>query len=45
VVLPGFEPPPLPIHLVHPGGRLVSAKVRAFIELVTETCDWDFEAA
>lgn len=45
VVLPGFEPPALPIHLVYPSGRLLSAKVKAFIELVVETCDWEFKAA
>ncbi len=44
VVLPGFEPPALPIHLVYPTGRLLSAKVKAFAELVAETCDWEFEA-
>lgn len=42
VVLPDFEPPPLPIHLVYPSARLLSAKVRAFVELVVETCDWRF---
>jgi DNA-binding transcriptional LysR family regulator len=41
-VLRSFEPPPLPIHLVYPTARLLSAKVRAFIELVTETSDWNF---
>jgi DNA-binding transcriptional LysR family regulator len=45
IVLPGFEPPALPIHLVYPTGRLLSAKVKAFSELVTETCDWEFEPA
>lgn len=25
--------------------RLLSAKVKAFAELVSETCDWEFEAA
>lgn len=44
VVLAGFEPPALPIHLVYPTGRLLSAKVKAFAELVAETCDWEFEA-
>lgn len=44
VILPGFEPPALPIHLVYPTGRLLSAKVKAFSELVGETCDWEFEA-
>lgn len=42
VVLPRFEPPPLPIHLVYPTARLLSAKVRAFIALAAETCDWRF---
>jgi len=41
-VLDGFEPPPLPIHFVYPSSRLLSAKVRAFIELATATCDWKF---
>ncbi|MBZ5710127.1 LysR family transcriptional regulator [Nannocystis pusilla] len=44
VVLAEFEPPPQPIHLVYPGARLVPAKVRAFIDLVLETCDWNFVA-
>jgi len=42
IVLADFEPPPLPIHLVYPTTRLLSAKVRAFVELVTTTCDWRF---
>ena len=42
VVLADLEPPPLPIHLVYPTTRLLSAKVRAFIDLVTTTCDWQF---
>jgi len=42
VVLARFEPPPLPIHIVYPSTKLLSAKVRAFIELVTTTCDWRF---
>lgn len=41
-VLQRFEPPPRPIHIVYPTTRLLSAKVRAFIELVTATCDWKF---
>jgi DNA-binding transcriptional LysR family regulator len=43
IVLQAFEPPPLPIHIVYPTSRLLSAKVRAFIDLVTETADWHFE--
>ena len=42
VVLTEFEPPPLPIHIVYPTSRLLSAKVRAFVELVAKTCDWRF---
>jgi DNA-binding transcriptional LysR family regulator len=42
VVLQKFELPPLPIHIVYPTSRLLSAKVRAFIDLVTETADWHF---
>ncbi len=42
VVLQEFEQPPLPIHIVYPTSRLLSAKVRAFIDLVTETADWHF---
>jgi len=42
IVLAGFEFPALPIHIVYPTSRLLSAKVRAFIDLVTETSDWRF---
>ncbi len=42
VVLADFELPALPIHIVYPTSRLLSAKVRAFIDLVTETSDWRF---
>jgi DNA-binding transcriptional LysR family regulator len=42
IVLAKFEQPPLPIHLVYPTSRLLSAKVRAFIDLVTEVSDWHF---
>ncbi|WP_299613582.1 LysR family transcriptional regulator [uncultured Tateyamaria sp.] len=35
-VLKGFEPAPLPIHLVHAEGRRAPAKVRAFIDLARE---------
>jgi DNA-binding transcriptional LysR family regulator len=43
IVLEKFELPPLPIHIVYPTSRLLSAKVRTFIDLVTETCDWRFD--
>jgi DNA-binding transcriptional LysR family regulator len=42
IVLSDFEPRPLPIQIVFPSKRLLSAHVRAFIELVQETCDWKF---
>ncbi|MDR3488139.1 MAG: LysR family transcriptional regulator [Bradyrhizobium sp.] len=42
IVLAKFEPPPLPIHIVYPTSRLLSSKVRTFIDLVTETSDWHF---
>jgi DNA-binding transcriptional LysR family regulator len=36
-VLPDFEPPPIPIHIVHPTGRYLPSKVRLFVDhLVTE---------
>jgi DNA-binding transcriptional LysR family regulator len=41
-VLVEFEPPPLPIHIVYPTSRLLSAKVRAFVDIVTEISDWHF---
>jgi DNA-binding transcriptional LysR family regulator len=42
IVLQKFEQPPLPIHIVYPTSRLLSAKVRAFIDLVVESSDWRF---
>ena len=42
VVLAKFQRPPLPIHIVYPTSRLLSAKVRAFVDLVVETSDWHF---
>ena len=42
IVLPQFEQPALPIHIVYPTSRLLSAKVRTFIDLVIETSDWNF---
>ena len=44
VVLAQFEQPPLPIHIVYPTSRLLSAKVRTFIDLVTDISDWHFSA-
>jgi DNA-binding transcriptional LysR family regulator len=42
IVLAKFEPPALPIHIVYPTSRLLSAKVRTFIDLVTDISDWHF---
>ncbi|MDX2050970.1 MAG: LysR family transcriptional regulator [Polyangiaceae bacterium] len=42
VILPEYELPPLPIHIVYSSTRMLSAKVRAFVELVTSSCDWKF---
>jgi DNA-binding transcriptional LysR family regulator len=42
VVLERFELPALPVQIVYPTSRLLSAKVRAFIDLVVETADWKF---
>jgi DNA-binding transcriptional LysR family regulator len=42
VVLAKFEALPLPIHIVFPTSRLLSAKVRTFVDLVTEISDWHF---
>lgn len=42
VLLPDHEPRPLPIHLVVPGGRFVSANARAFIDLTVATRRWDY---
>jgi DNA-binding transcriptional LysR family regulator len=42
VVLEKFEPLALPIHVVYPTSRLLSAKVRTFIDLVIELSDWHF---
>jgi DNA-binding transcriptional LysR family regulator len=42
IVLAKFERRAFPIHIVYPTSRLLSAKVRAFIDLVVETVDWHF---
>ncbi len=42
IVLAQFEQSPLPIQILYPTSRLLSAKVRTFIDLVVETTDWRF---
>lgn len=36
IVLSEYEPTPLPIHILHREGRFASAKVRTFVDLMTE---------
>ncbi|HEY4205039.1 MAG TPA: LysR family transcriptional regulator [Xanthobacteraceae bacterium] len=43
-VLTSFEIPPLPIHVVYPTSRLLSAKVRTFVDLAREESNWHFSA-
>jgi DNA-binding transcriptional LysR family regulator len=45
IVLAKFEQPALPIHVVYPTSRLLSAKVRTFIDLVADISDWHFGGA
>ena len=42
IALQKFELPAVPIHIVYPTSRLLSAKVRSFIDLVMEIADWHF---
>jgi DNA-binding transcriptional LysR family regulator len=42
IVLEKFELPAVPINIVYPTSRLLSAKVRSFIDLVAEIADWRF---
>ncbi|MBI3507241.1 MAG: LysR family transcriptional regulator [Proteobacteria bacterium] len=44
IVLAKFEIPPLAIQFVYPAARLLSAKVRAFIDMAEQDCDWSFDA-
>lgn len=34
-LLPGFEPPPLPVHIIRPATSARTAKVRAFVDLAS----------
>ena len=36
IILSDYELPPLPVHVVHQEGRMVSAKVRAFVDYMVE---------
>ena len=37
IVMEEFEPPPIPVHILHREDRLQSGKVRAFADLMAET--------
>lgn len=43
IVLTAYEPAPMPIQIVFPSSRLLSAKVRALVDLAVDTCDWSFD--
>lgn len=36
IVLADFEPPPIPVQVVHPEGRRASARVRAFVDFAVD---------
>ena len=36
-VLVGYEPPPIPIHIVHPAGRYLAPKLRLFMDDCVES--------
>jgi DNA-binding transcriptional LysR family regulator len=42
IVLREFEPPAIPIQAVYPAARLLSAKVRAFVDIAAEQANWRF---
>ena len=35
LILEGFEPRPIPVHIVYPEARLSAAKTRAFVDFAT----------
>ncbi len=36
IILSEFEPNPVPVHIVHNEGRYTSAKIRSFVDLMTQ---------
>ena len=42
VLLPEYERPPSPIQLIYPSARLLSAKVRTFIDMAVSDTQWSF---
>jgi DNA-binding transcriptional LysR family regulator len=45
IVLPRFEPQPLPIHVVYREGRQALARVRAFVDLMVRRLRADLPLA
>lgn len=43
-ILAAFEPPPIPIHVVHPAGRHLSPKIRLFIDRAVTALRGNFAA-
>ena len=44
IVLADYEAPPVPISAVYPSSRLLSAKVRSFVDLAAHDAHWQFVA-
>jgi DNA-binding transcriptional LysR family regulator len=42
VVMADLEPPPYPVQIAYPSSRLLSLKVRSFVEEVVATRNWNF---
>jgi DNA-binding transcriptional LysR family regulator len=42
LVMVDFEPEAMPISFVYPSSRLLTRRVRAFMELCVQEADWDF---
>ena len=42
IVLAAHEPAPLPIQIVYPSARQLSASVRCFVDLAVATCRWSY---
>ena len=42
-ILVGYEPPPLPLQVVHPAGRYLAPKVRLFIDRTVDTLRGKFD--
>jgi DNA-binding transcriptional LysR family regulator len=43
VVLPSCEPPPIPVHVVHPAGRHLPLRTRLFVDLAVAALRRQFD--